>query len=814
MTSAAVHAGQDRGSGVSSDDQTSPPRNRSQDTIILTVPLVYGDRALGDVLIETKVGDSIMVESETLQRELSLLLNEVGQAALSEALSGQSFVAPEALSNIGIELRFDRSLLSLMVDRIAGEFRPTQTLGRSRREGPSVSLPLLEPEPFSSYLNLNANVDYENESEFENPELFLTGATRIGDVVLEYDGAFSGQFGEDDYRFFRRGVRAVYDQAEEQRRFAAGDLRSTTLPILRTPFLGGVSIEKGRRIFDPFQPVARLGGREIFLDNQSTVEVLLNGETYQTFQLEAGRYNLADLPVQVGANDIQLVVNDSAGRRQIIDFNFFFEPLDLLPGEEEYSLAVGAIAQNLTFEPEYSDDIGVSAFYRRAFSNNFIFGGGTQLSQDLQVGAMTASIVPQVVPGVFNLEGAVSTGPAGTGIAFRGNYRFRSGNTFTDSRQFSINVDYESEGYQTLSDLVPVAFDLLSISANYTQGLGDRTFLNAGAIYTTIGGRSRDNSTFFVDVIHRLNDRLRLTGGIEYGTSPFFEDNFGVRVGVAFALGALTRANLDYRSRADLLRATLSRGAEDQVGGFGYDLGFTSAQGQVSSDANLTYVGNRFEGRVLAQTIGEGLDSVFDSQAVRLQLGTSLAYTGGKFGIGRPINDSFALLQPDPAIGDTEVITGRNLSGNRFDARSGTFGAAVQGDLISYAEQSLQFDVDDTEVGIDIGDGVVQVNPPYRSGYSITVGSAYFISATGFLKRGDEPAGLSTGIVRSPADPDFEPQQFFSNSAGRFAIIGLKPGGRYEIVLTSREAFEITVPQDTTNLYRLGDIVIDTAKEQ
>jgi outer membrane usher protein len=782
--------------------------------LTFTVPVIFGQRALGDVLIETRGESDVRIETGSLRSEMEALLNEKGLAALDEAIAGAPFIAPEQLARAGFDVRFDMRRLSLVVGTLPGEFRPVQLLGRSARESNRSNLPILEPATFSSYLNVNLNLDYQSETEFEKPQFFLTGATRFEDLVVEYDGAFSDQFGES-YRFYRRGVRVVYDQADELRRYSAGDLRALTLPILRTPFLGGVSIEKGRRIFDPFLPVARLGAREIFLDNRSNVEVLINGEIYQTFQLEPGRYDLSDLPVQVGANDIQLIVNDSAGRRQRIDFNFFFEPLDLVAGEDEYSIAIGAVAENLTFEPDYSDEIGLSAFYRRAFSENFLFGGGTQLSQDLQLGALTTAIVPQVIPGVFELEGAFSNGDAGTAFAFRGNYRFRSGNSFTDSRQFSVNVDYEGAGYQTLSDVFPVAFDLLSISANYTQSIDQDTFVNAGGIYTTVGGAAGDNTTLFVDVIHRLNNKLRLTGGVEFGTSSFFDSNFGVRVGIAMALGGgQTRANIDYRSRADLLRATVSRGAQDNVGSFGYDLGFTNARDQVSSDANFNYVGNRFEGRLLAQTIGDGFGSMFDRQAVRMQLGTSLAFADDSFGIGRPINDSFAVLTPNPAIEPLDVITGRNLYNNEYDARSGVFGGAVQGDIVSYSPQGIQFDVTGGEAGVDIGDGVVQVDPPYRSGYAIEVGSAYFASATGFLLRGSEPASLEGGLVRSQADKGFEAQPFFTNSAGRFAIIGLAPGGTYVVDLTSGGSFTFTVPGDTTSLYRLGNVILEASEER
>jgi len=781
-------------------------------TITFTVPMVYSQQALGDVLVEVATSGDVRIETQTFANELEPLLNEVGQEAIATAFEGIDLVTPEDLLALGIVVRFDERRLSLLIDELPADYRPVRRLGRPIMGSGATDIPVIAPADASAYLNVNINQDYNDRTGFDETEVFLSGAARFQDIVLEYDGAFTDQFGEG-YQFYRRGVRAVYDQPEKLRRFSAGDLRLATLPVLRTPFIGGVAIEKGRRNFDVFFPAARLGSREIFLDSSSNVEVLINGEVYQNLQLEAGRYDLADLPVQLGNNDIQLVINDSAGRRQFIDYDFFYQPLDLEAGEEEYTLAVGAVAENLTFEPRYSDEWAVVGNYRKAFTRNFIAGGGIQASQDLQVGAVSTSFVPQVIPGGFDFEAAYSTGEAGDGVNLQAGYRFASGNSFTDRQQFSLNLSYESEGYQTLSDIVPLASDILSIGASYSRSLSERTILNAGAIYTEISDRDEVRSTYFVDLNHRYRNNLRLTAGIEYGDSFLDQDDFGVRLGLSYAFSPTRRANADYRSRNETFRATYSQIASDSVGSIGYDLGVTDTRGQRSADASAFYIGNRFDARVIAQTsTGAGSD-IFEAQTVRLQAGTSIAWADGAMGIGRPISDSFAVLRPDPAISEMGVVSGRNLSGNEYDARTGALGGAVQGDLISYARQNVEYDVANSEAGIDIGDGVVRVDPPFRSGYAIKVGSAYFTSAAGFLESGGEPVALASGIVRAIGDEAFEPELFFTNSAGRFAIIGLAPGGQYRVELSDGRAFTFGVDETDENLVRLGTVEIDAEED-
>ena len=788
-----------------SDEDAAAESGQQQDRRIIqfTVPLVYRQEVYGDVLVAVAPDNTASISSLDLRTQMERILNADGLASLDQVIAGRTFVTPESLAAAGIAIEFDSGLLQLTISSIAGEIRPVRPLFEVRERSVDRNFEVLAPSRFSAYLNINTNVDYETRTDDLLPEFFFDGATRFGDVAVEYDFAYLEQFGEGA-RIQRRGLRAVYDEPDNFRRFAAGDLRVETLALLRTPFIGGVSVEKNRRVFDPFQPAARLGAGQIFLDNRSEVEVVINDRVYETLSLEAGTYDLSTLPVQVGSNDVQLLIRDTGGREQRVNLDFFFQPLDLLPGDEQYSFAAGFIARELAFEPDYSGDLGFSGLYRKALSSDLILGGAVQLSEDVQLFGAQAQVVPQFIPGAFDVEMAMSFSElGGTGVAVRSSYRFFSGTSFTSQQALTLNVDYASSGFITISDLLPIDFDLLTLNASYNRSISSRGRITTGIIHSTRGGGFQDVTTAFVDYIHRFNNRLQLTAGVEYGSADGFSDNFGVRVGVNYLFGPNSRGSIDYRSRLETVRADFQRGADNTVGSLGYDFGITQEPGQTRVDASADYVANRFDTRVLLISEGDNFGSITDQQRVRVQVGTALAFAGGEFAVGHPIRDAFAIVHPHESLKEGQVIVGRDLSDNRYEANSGVLGGALQGRLTSYNEQSVDYDVDNAPLGYNVGDGVARVNPPYRGGYAIEVGDSYYVSVTGTLTRGGEPAVLATGQVTALDDDQFEPQPFFTNSVGRFGLLGFAPGRSYRVTLTDGTSFDFTVPDNDDALLRL-----------
>lgn len=789
-----------------------PPSEQAQlapRTISFTVPLVSDTRAYGDVLIEVVGnGDEVRVQTADLVRELELILNEDGQSVLTQMVEGLEFVPLETLGEAGFNLVFDSGQLEVSITGIAAQYRNVQPLIPSRESGDRSELDRLAPARFSSYLNVIGNIDHSTDFGTETPEIFLSGATRIGNIVAEYDGAFTDQFGES-YDFARRSTRLVYDDPDTFRRYSAGDLRLESLSILNTPLIGGIGVEKRRRIFDPGLSATRLNGRQIFLNNRSLVDVRVDGQIVESLQLDAGAYDLSSLPIQQGSNNIDLIIRDSFGQEQIINYDFFFESLPLEAGEEEYSIGLGLLADNFGFEPNYTRELALSALYRKALSENLVAGGALQLTRNVQIIGGELMSVPQFIPGVLEFEAAGSLATGDAGVSLRAGYRYFEDGAIAGSNQFSFDVSYESAGFTNLNNLLPIDFNLMSVTATYSRAFTQDTIATLGVSYFS-GGDFPDDYGIFLDVNHRLNNRILLSAGAEYGRSSATRSAFGVRVGITVAFGQGARASADYRSRFDAFRANLSNGADNDIGSLGYEVGVSQFGNETRADAQLSYEANRFSSRLDLTSRGNSIGSITEEQRVRLQVGTSIAVAGGQFGIGRPISNSFLLAKPNSAIKDQSVITGRSIRSGEYYARSGPFGSAVQGNLSDYSAQNVQFDAADADNGFDVGDGVVLVEPPYKSGYAVVAGQESYVSVIGTLVDENGPVAVASGtVVDLETGEPLSDSSFFTNSAGRFGIFGLAPGRSYEVRISgSGRRFVLTVPQDADPIIRMAPMTL------
>jgi outer membrane usher protein len=782
-------------------------------TIAFTVPVVRGEQVFDDLLVEIGAGENVSANAATLRAVLSRVLNESGLAVLDTAIAERDSIQLSELAQTGVVIEFNAQLLQLTITSVPPELLPAQLIrpqfqNRSRRQ-----VDLIAPAQFSSYINLTGNYVYSTAEAGQSPDAFFDGATRFKDVVLEYDGAITDQF-SGTFEILRRATRLVYDDPSSYRRYAAGDVLVNNISVLRTARIGGIGIEKNRRLFDPSFTATRLGGQQIFLDNRSTVDVLVDGELFDSLQLEAGTYDLSTLPVRQGSNNIELRIIDSFGREQIVDYNFFYEQLSLPPGGEEYSFYVGLLSDQFTFTPQYSGPLAATGYYRKAFSPDLVLGGAVQVTPEIQTAAATVSLVPQLVPGVFDLETGLSTNEHGAGLALRGGYRLFLG-AGQDLRQLSFNIDYESSNFTTIDTLVPINFNLLSVTGSYTQSFGPKVVATVGGTYLSSSANEQDNYNLFANANIRISQKLRLTAGVDYGRIFGGRTEFGFRVGLSYAFGGRTRANIDYRSQINSFRANISRVADQSIGAIGYDVSFLNFDGETQGDLQVNYSANRFRTRADFSTGGGTFGELFDEQRARLQIGTSLAFADGAFGVGRPISNSFFLAKPHEQLKEKGVVTARTLSRRQYYARSGLLGAALQGNISPYIEQSLQYDAANPADGFDVGDGVIRIEAPYRSGYKLVVGSENYVSLIGVLEDPAGPVSLATGTMRAlDENDDFEPSPFFTNSSGRFGVFGLAPGRSYEVTLSgSGRQFVIKVREDTSAILRIGTITIEAEEE-
>lgn len=794
--------------------------------ISLTVPLTYRTRPLGEVPVLLTHDDRFIVETAPFLKLLDPLLNPIAQAKLSGLLAGKTSFSSEDLAKSGVSLDYDPGSLSVVVLQIAPTERAMESLFRTPTNETDTTD--LTPSFFSAYLNTNiaASRLWGTGGRWSKPSFYFNGATRVGRVVLEADAQYAEDFGlaGSGYRFDRNYARLVYDQPEQFRRWFAGDLTPEMRGQQSYVQLGGIGVSRQRRRFDQFRSAILQGNRQIVLQRDSTVDIYRNGALMKQMRLDAGSYDLSALPLVTGSNDVEIRVRDDAGGVQNVAYRSYLDPIDLQPGDYEYSAYIGRTSQRFGRTPTYGGPLSFTGFYRKAFLDKPAIGFGLQMSADVQV---TTGQTQIVLPngGRVQLDAGLSrTRAYGAGQSVGVSYDqiFDRGGMI-DS--FSIRADYLSRRFGGLGYTEPDNTTSWSLNAQYARALTLNLTLLMGASYLKSRSTSGDTYRLDASTAYRLTPRWSVRGGVNYtryGVASA-RRGLGFNIGLVFQPGYRDRAEARYDHSTDTSTLSYAHSSTGQIGSVGYgalagrDLGSTNVQGYAD------YTGNRFDASASHAAYGTGFGALADQQISTVRVGSSIAFAGGHFGIGRRVNDSFALLYPHETLQGRSVVAGQSLVNNDYLSKSGLLGAAVNGYLTSYVTQSVQYDVADVPTGYDIGPGVIRVKPPYRSGYAMRIGTDAFVSATGTLDMADgKPVALAGGRVTAKDDAKDRGKDaaaagavnpFFTNSIGRFAIQNLRPGVTYRVELFGTgDAFEFTVPADSDGLVDLKTVRPGPAK--
>ncbi len=206
------------------------------------------------------------------------------------------------------------------------------------------------PARFSGYVNLRAATDYLSASPsgaagFSAPRADLETVLRWDDVVLEpeltYDGAADTPEANGGLAFTgfdgltRRGTRLFHDRPEAALRFQAGDINPPITSLQRGPDLPGVSVERSPRKLRPGENIRPTGERSFRLARSATVKIELTSAVVRQLRLDPGTYDLEDLSLKAGANDVRLIITDDLGEQRTLSFTSYFDAVLLADGARE-----------------------------------------------------------------------------------------------------------------------------------------------------------------------------------------------------------------------------------------------------------------------------------------------------------------------------------------------------------------------------------------------------------------------------------------------------------------------------------------------
>lgn len=202
------------------------------------------------------------------------------------------------------------------------------------------------------------------------------------------------------------------------------------------------------------------GRSEFLLLSASRVEILVNGSRVRTLRLPAGRYNIRDLPISAGANDVILRITNDVGEVQEIAYSLFFDSDLLAPGLDRYSFTMG-------FPQDVEDGLYKYDTAKASFSSNYRYG----LTDALTAGAsLQGNNDQQIIGGDALWATAIGTFDSSLAVSYLEHY----------NADMAARLVYGRRGVQGES----TAYESYDFAVQYT-----------GLYFAQLGREQPDNDT-------------------------------------------------------------------------------------------------------------------------------------------------------------------------------------------------------------------------------------------------------------------------------------------------------------------------------
>lgn len=788
--------------------------------IDLTVDVDFYKRDLGEVSVHMARDGSTTFDGGEMAALLKPLLNPAGQTKIAAALASRRLITPGDLKALGIDASFDRQNVAITITSIDPKLRKPVSIYSASDHEAELAINA-SPARFSFFLDTSVSESRDwggPNPGFRDPSIFLNSAIRAGPIVLEGEGQIADRNPDApnrDYRFDRNFLRLVYDDPDAYLRTYLGDLTPEIRFDQNYVQMGGFGISRERRRFDQFRSAFLQGNHQLILERESTVDVYRNGILFQQLQLEPGSYDLTNLPLLSGSNDIHLTVKDASGLSQVINYQTYLDPIDLDPGDWEGAFYVGRLARRFGLSPKYDGELAVTGFYRKAFVDHPAIGFGLQASRSVQqVSAQT-----QILIGSGRLDATIGGSHSKLGDGYLAGLVYQ---LLLDEGERSTSVTFngivQSRHFTGLGAPLQENSNEFNGSAILTHTFNPRLSAEVGASYIRNRLPLKDGYRLYTEGYYRISRKWFIRAGIDYQHLSELahvkrQNGVGFNISIVFQPSIADRGEARYDYHYDDAQLSYEHFPDSYVGSVGYGALLEHNESQTSAEGYATYTGNRFDAALNQSTFGPGFGQFTQRQVTTAQISTAIAFADGAFALTPRIGDSFAILEPHESLRGHQVVLGDLLTDSRYRSISGPLGGAVDQYLSSYVTQSIHYDVENPPPGYDIGLGVFRVRPPYHSGYKLIVGSDAYVTAMGILLDAKgKPVVLGGGQLIDLSRPQDKPVPFFTNSVGRFAVTGLRPNNRYQIRLFSGSEFEFTVPAGNAGLVDLHSVTIPSDK--
>ncbi len=607
-------------------------------------------------------------------------------------------------------------------------------------------------------------------------------------------------------------MRLVHDDPENAIRYSLGDINFIGTELQGSPALGGFSIERSYSELQPLRIVAPGGQRSFTLERSARVDVFVNGVLARTLRLAPGNINLQDFPFLDGANDVVLEIEDDAGRRQTIEFTSFFDNELLSQGLSEFSYNIGVPSSVVERELEYEEgNVTFSGFHRYGLSDQITLGLNAQGNDDVyQLGAQ---YIMATRFGSFNAELSGSRGSnLNDDYDMAANFDYELNFGELNRNEFDVSLNYYGDDFTALSNIDgnnPFRTDL---QVRYRTELP----YDVGAAWTARhadGQSGQGNIISFGATLNRSFGKASGFFSVDYIDEDGEDEDVRALLSISYRINErqtlLVRQNTLQQRRS----VEWTRFERNVANDWGANVAIEDTRDQTEVTGEFEYNANRFEASVEHELLGDSFSGAsFDDQRTRLNLASSIVFSGGHFAVGRPVGSSFAIFHKHKSLDDALVAVDVDRFG-KARAWADMTGPAVVPDIANYRPEELDINVRGAPVGYDYGPSTHNILTGFGTGTAVRIGSDASVIAVGTLVDANGfVLGLATGKVFREGGAEDKAQVVFSNSDGRFVAQGIAPG-RYVLKIRDQNlknySGSFIVADDEMGYVKLGEVVLE-----
>ena len=591
-----------------------------------------------------------------------------------------------------------------------------------------------------------------------------TGATLNYDAVSSFASGTASGTGSLDFRLFspwgifssdwlayagpsvgkgrviRLDAAYTYADVNTLRRYTAGDFVESSLTWTRPVRLEGAQLRSDfstRPDLITF-PMPAVGGQTAI---PSTVTVLANGSQVSTSQVEAGPFQIQQLPVITGANTLTMTVTNALGQQVTVSQPFYASSTLLAPGLQTYAVQAGLVRRNWGTQSNDDGKPAGNALYRRGLTRWFTAEGSAEGTPGA-VMAGGGGVMTVGHWGVVNLAVAGSTGSEKTGVQYavgaqRVGRKFSLGySAVFASRNYRDVAAMNGVGVQRKQTSPYVSFSLYrlgTIGAAYAA-------LNQDAPPVTLAGgagtalHSKALTANYTLSFHRMS-----FFATAYRSFDGAGSNRQFQFGLTIPLG---------RRRSAYLTGSSAGSGQAQVqqsvsiaGDWGY-------QAYVAADSTTKHEFGQLQYKSRAGLFTGGVDALGKVTTGRMEAQGAISFVDGGFFPSNYVYDSFGIVDTAP-VPNIHV-----LQENREIGKTDRSGKMLVPDMRAFELNRVGVVATDVPPDATLNDDAYQIRPQDRSGVVIKFPMKFSFGA--LLKLADEsgapiPVGSTATLAATGA---------------------------------------------------------------